>query len=50
MTATHQPLATQPANQPDIEHSPMIGAMPDTRDVNFYDAAPYLRFAIAQTV
>src|SRR6185437_853153 len=23
-----------------------VGAMPDTRDVNFYDAAPYLRFLL----
>ena len=46
MTALDQSLATQQANQADIEHSPMVGAMPETRDVNFYDAAPYLRFLL----
>jgi acyl-CoA dehydrogenase len=46
MTAIDQPLATQQANHVNIEHSPMIGAMPDTRDVDFYDAAPYLRFLL----
>lgn len=46
MTALDQSLATQQANQADIEYSPMVGAMPETRDVNFYDAAPYLRFLL----
>lgn len=43
MTAPDQPRI---APQSDIEHSPMVGAMPDTRTVNFYDAAPYLRFLL----
>ncbi|HEU4785315.1 MAG TPA: acyl-CoA dehydrogenase family protein [Ktedonobacterales bacterium] len=43
MTATDQP---QIVPQSDIERSPMVGAMPDTRDVNFHDAAPYLRFLL----
>ena len=46
MTAIHQSLSTQSANQPDIEHLPLVGAMPDTRTVNFYDASPYLRLLL----
>lgn len=37
----HVPVAEAPANPPDAR-----GAMPDTRDVNFYDAALYLRFLL----
>ncbi|HEX5158286.1 MAG TPA: acyl-CoA dehydrogenase family protein [Ktedonobacterales bacterium] len=46
MTAIHQPLATPQANEADIEHSPVVGAMPDTRSVDFYEAAPYLRLLL----
>ena len=46
MTAIHQPLSAQSGNQPDIEHSAMVGDMPDTRGVNFYEAAPYLRLLL----
>ncbi len=43
MTATEQ---SQTMTQNDIDHRPMIGAMPDTRSVNFYHAVPYLRFIL----
>lgn len=37
----HVPVVEAPANPPDAR-----GAMPDTRDVNFFDAALYLRFLL----
>ena len=46
MTATKQPQTTTEDDRGDVVHSPMVGAMPDTRSVNFYHAAPYLRFIL----
>ncbi|HEY7339893.1 MAG TPA: acyl-CoA dehydrogenase family protein [Ktedonobacterales bacterium] len=46
MTTTERPQTTPQTDQADVEQSPMVGAMPDTRRVNFYDAAPYLRFVL----
>lgn len=43
MTTTDQP---QTMPQYASEPAPIVGAMPDTRDVNFYDAAHYLRFQL----
>src|SRR5690349_11638862 len=41
-----QTTAQADQNRTDASHTPMVGAMPDTRDVNFYDAALYLRFLL----
>jgi alkylation response protein AidB-like acyl-CoA dehydrogenase len=46
MTTTEQPQIMPRTDQASIEHTPMVGAMPDTRCVNFYDAAPYFRFIV----
>lgn len=46
MTATDQLRIAPQTNQTDTGQSPTVGAMPDTRDVNFYDGAPYLRFLL----
>lgn len=46
MTTTKRPQVMPLADQADVEHSPIVGAMPDTRCVNFYDAAPYFRFIV----
>jgi acyl-CoA dehydrogenase len=46
MTTAEQPQIMPRTDQASIEHTPMVGAMPDTRCVNFYDAAPYFRFIV----
>ena len=46
MTTTEQPQIMPRTDQASIEHTPMVGAMPDTSCVNFYDAAPYFRFIV----
>jgi alkylation response protein AidB-like acyl-CoA dehydrogenase len=46
MTTTKQPQIMPRTDQASIEHTPMVGAMPDTRCINFYDAAPYFHFIV----
>ena len=49
MTATDHSVATEPtsATTGALAHPPsVVGSMPDTRAVNFYEAAPYLRFLL----
>jgi alkylation response protein AidB-like acyl-CoA dehydrogenase len=54
MTATEAKRATLPKDATDptpvtsATPAPVVGAMPDTRTVNFYDADPYLRFLLAR--
>jgi alkylation response protein AidB-like acyl-CoA dehydrogenase len=49
MTATEAKRSTTSrAAAPATPAAPVVGAMPDTRAVNFYDADPYLRFLLAR--
>lgn len=50
MTAIDHRIVQSQADQADIAPAPsaVVGAMPDTRAVNFYDASHYLRFVLLQ--
>ncbi|HEX6541314.1 MAG TPA: acyl-CoA dehydrogenase family protein [Ktedonobacterales bacterium] len=51
MTATDHRLAQPSTDAADTAAvSVPVGAMPDTRNVNFYDASPYLRFLLHRRI